>query len=104
MTRSVESLPRVGPAPPQTVVPHAMPAAEVLRALDTDADAGLTDAEAARRLERYGRNELAQAPAEPWWRRLLRQFADLLIWILIAAAVVSGLLGEWIDALAILSI
>src|SRR4051794_23183711 len=65
---------------------------------------GLSSAEAARRLARYGRNELARAPPEPWWRRLARQFADLLIWILIGAAIISGALGEGIDAIAILAI
>src|SRR3982751_3141511 len=65
---------------------------------------GLTAAAAAERLARYGRNELAHEPPEPWWRRLARQFADLLIWVLIAAAIVSGLLGEWVDAVAILAI
>ena len=70
----------------------------------TDASVGLSTAEAAQRLARYGRNELAQAPREPWWKRLGRQFADLLIWILIAAALVSGALGEWLDAIAILAI
>jgi Ca2+-transporting ATPase len=76
----------------------------VVRALGTDPNVGLSGAAAAGRLGRYGRNELAQAPPEPWWRRLLRQFADLLIWVLIAAALVSGLLGEWVDAAAIVAI
>jgi Ca2+-transporting ATPase len=76
----------------------------VVRALGTDPNGGLSAAAAAKRLVRYGRNELAQAPPEPWWRRLLRQFADLLIWVLIAAALVSGALGEWVDAAAILAI
>jgi Ca2+-transporting ATPase len=84
--------------------PHASPADEVARALGSDPNTGLTRAAAAERLQTYGRNELAQAPPEPWWTRLARQFADLLIWILIAAAIVSGLLGEWLDTVAILAI
>jgi Ca2+-transporting ATPase len=92
-----ESEPIVTPA-------HAAAADEVVRALGSDASAGLTAAAVDERLRRYGRNELAQAPPEPWWKGLARQFADLLIWILIAAAIVSGLLGEWIDAVAILAI
>src|SRR5690606_19020254 len=86
------------------LAPYAMTADEVIRRLDTDASAGLTPDDAARRLEQFGINELTQAPREPWWRRLLRQFADLLIWILIGAALVSGALGEWLDAGAILAI
>jgi Ca2+-transporting ATPase len=81
-----------------------MTADDVARSLGTSFDTGLSSGEAAARLARYGRNELAQAPPEPWWRRLARQFADLLIWILIAAAVISGARGEWIDAIAILAI
>jgi Ca2+-transporting ATPase len=94
----------VAETPPTLQAPHAIAAAEVGAALGTDASAGLTSAIAAERLQTYGRNELAQAPPEPGWRRLARQFADLLIWILIAAAIVSGLLGEWLDAVAILAI
>ena len=81
-----------------------MPADEIIRGLGTHANAGLTGDAASERLGRYGRNELAQAPREPWWRRLARQFADLLIWILISAATISGVAGEWLDALAILAI
>ena len=88
----------------ELTAPHAMSAREVILALGTDATAGFQEATAAERLARYGANELAQAPPEPWWRRLARQFADLLIWILIAAAIISGVLGEWIDAVAILAI
>src|SRR5206468_756766 len=84
--------------------PYAIVADEVIGSLRTDPNAGLSNTQAAERLARVGRNELAQAPPEPWWRRLARQFADLLIWILIAAALVSGALGDWLDAIAILAI
>jgi Ca2+-transporting ATPase len=84
--------------------PHAVDADEVIRVLGTDATAGLPSGTADGRSKQFGRNELAQAPPEPWWRRLARQFTDLLIWVLIAAALISGLLGEWIDAVAILAI
>src|SRR5688572_1018674 len=84
--------------------PHASTVDDVIRDLGTDPHAGLGSAAVAERLARHGRNELAKAPPLPWWRRLARQFSDLLIWILIAAALVSGALGEWIDAAAILAI
>ncbi|MEO6029457.1 MAG: cation-translocating P-type ATPase [Candidatus Binatia bacterium] len=83
---------------------HAVAAEEVVRALGTDVRVGLPSSAVLERRERHGRNELAQAPRDPWWRRLARHFADLLIWILIAAALISGVLGEWIDAGAILAI
>jgi Ca2+-transporting ATPase len=47
---------------------------------------------------------LAEAAPTRWWKRFLRQFAELLIWILIFAALIAGALGEWLDALAILTI
>jgi Ca2+-transporting ATPase len=43
-------------------------------------------------------------PRPPWWRRFAGQFADLVVWILVAAAIVSGTLGQWIDATVILAI
>jgi Ca2+-transporting ATPase len=64
----------------------------------------LSEAQASERLSKHGPNELAQAPPVSALKRLLRQFSDLVIWILIVAAVISGVVGEWADSLAILSI
>jgi Ca2+-transporting ATPase len=89
---------------PPLPAPHAVPVEEVVRALDTHASSGLSSAAAEERLAGHGHNELAHAPPETWWRRLARHFGDLLIWILIAAALISGVLGEWLDAGAILAI
>jgi len=83
---------------------HAIQADEVLRRQRTDPDRGLSADEAARRLTEIGSNTLAEEPPTPLWRRLARQFTDLVIWILIAAAVISGVLGEWADTAAILAI
>jgi Ca2+-transporting ATPase len=75
---------------------HATPTADVLRRLDVDAARGLATAEAARRLGRDGPNRLAEAKREPRWRAFLRQFQDLLIIILLIAAVVSFVVTrEW---------
>ncbi len=84
--------------------PHAADIQLVSQALGADLVVGLTSGQAAQRLARYGKNELAKAPPEPWWHRLARQFADLLIWILIVAAIISRALGEWLDAFAIMAI
>jgi Ca2+-transporting ATPase len=96
------------PAEPRTdsliAKPHSAPLDNVVQTLKADVRKGLTSAEAARRIEQYGRNQLQEAPTDPAWKRLLAQFTDLVIWILIIAAVISGLLGEWIDAGAILAI
>ena len=84
--------------------PHAMTVKALLAALETDAARGLNEAQVARARTRYGFNELFEEPPAPRWRKLLGQFQELVIIILIIAAVISGLLGEWTDALAILAI
>ncbi len=83
---------------------HARPLAEVVAQVAADPERGLTTTEAAARLERHGPNRLAEAPPVPLWRQLLDEFKDLVVWILIVAAIISGLLGEWIDSLAIVAI
>ncbi len=83
---------------------HLRPAAEVLRAQHSDADTGLTTDEAARRLAAHGANELATQEARRWPALLLEQFSDFMILVLLAAALVSGLLGEWVDTAVIVVI
>ncbi len=85
-------------------VTHARTIEQALQELQSDAHVGLTSQEAAARLQRYGPNELKEKPRPGFLARLLDQFKDFLIIILIVAAVISLLLGEWIDALAILAI
>jgi Ca2+-transporting ATPase len=84
--------------------PHAQSAESVLQSLSTDERAGLSAREVDERRDKYGPNELAAAAQEPLWRKFLGQFNDLVIWILIVAAIVSGILGEWTDATAIIAI
>ncbi|MGM9608225.1 MAG: cation-translocating P-type ATPase [Oscillospiraceae bacterium] len=76
---------------------QSMPPAEVLSALETTAD-GLSSAEAAQRLERDGPNKLEEGKKKTIVGIFLSQFADFMIWVLIAAALISGFLGEWVDA------
>jgi Ca2+-transporting ATPase len=83
---------------------HARDLEKVAQELKTDAARGLAAAEAAQRLAEHGRNQLAEAAPDPWWRKLASQFRDLVIWILIVAAVIAGAMEEWIDAGAILAI
>ena len=78
------------------VARYARPVADAVRELGVDLRAGLSSAEAARRRGRYGPNRLAETPREPRWRVFLRQFRNLLILILLAAAVVSlAVTQEW---------
>ena len=84
---------------------HSLPVDEVVAALGGDPQAGLTSAEASRRLAEMGPNTLGGDEGPGRLSLLLHQFADVLIWILIVAALVSGvLLNEWIDAGVILAI
>ena len=59
-----------------------------------DPTRGLDEDDAARRLSAHGRNELPEAAPPSPWRLLGTQFSSLIIWVLIGAAVMSGLLGE----------
>jgi len=67
-------------------------------------DDGLDPAEAARRLAEHGPNRLPVAPGRPAWRRLLAQFDNLLIYVLLAAAVLAGTFGHAVDAAVILAV
>jgi magnesium-transporting ATPase (P-type) len=96
VTTALETSPEANPW-------HARPAEDALAALDAGAK-GLSAAEASARLERYGPNRLPEPEADPAWRRLLRQFHDVLIYVLLAAALVTALLGEWIDTGVILAV
>ncbi len=82
---------------------HQRTADEVLAKLGANS-AGLSAADAARRLAEHGRNELAEGKAISPWTIFLGQFKNLIVWILIVAGVISGLLGEGADAIAILAI
>jgi len=86
-------------------------AEEVLAALGTHAQRGLSEAEARARLERHGRNELAAQEPVPAWRKFLAQFADPLVVLLLIATAISAAL--WLverdaalpyEALAILAV
>jgi Ca2+-transporting ATPase len=94
---------------------HALSAADAADALHSDLQRGLTQEEVRGRQEQLGYNELKEAPRRGFWRMLLDQFNQFLVLILIAAAVVSALLGwrefnqsgaftEFIDAAAIMAI
>ena len=74
--------------------PHAMPAEAVVSSLRSDGARGLSRDEAQRRLAQYGPNQLKSAPETPWWKRLLEQFENFLVIILLVAIVISVI--EWL--------
>jgi Ca2+-transporting ATPase len=84
--------------------PHALAATEVVRQLGVVPAAGLAPDEVSRRRARHGANELARPAAVPIWRRCARQLGEPVILLLLAAAAISLVLGESLDAGAILAI
>ncbi|MFA1542843.1 cation-translocating P-type ATPase [Actinomadura monticuli] len=86
------------------LAPYRRPAEDVVRDLGGDASRGLASAEAAARLERDGPNTLPAARGRGPVLRFVLQFNSPLIYVLLAAALVTGLLGEHVDALVILGV
>ncbi|MGK2914735.1 MAG: cation-translocating P-type ATPase, partial [Porticoccaceae bacterium] len=82
---------------------HSQPAEAVLAELNVTI-AGLGAEEAAQRLATQGPNALKEGKRISRLQIFLAQFNSLIVWILIAAGVISGLLGEGVDAVAILTI
>ena len=76
---------------------HTRTAEEALQLLKTGRE-GLTGAEAETRLTQYGPNKLEEGKRRSKLAIFLSQFKDFMIWVLIAAALISGFLGEWVDA------
>ncbi|MEV4227403.1 HAD-IC family P-type ATPase [Streptomyces bobili] len=76
-------------------------AAYVAHLLAVDPATGLTTTDAEQRAAAWGANELAEPARRPEWLRLLDQFRSWLIGILLAAAVIAGLIGELKDAIVI---
>lgn len=72
--------------------------------LSTDCSTGLTEAEAKKRIGEYGHNKLIKKGGVGPWEILLGQFKDFMIWVLIGAALISGIIGEMVDTIAIIGI
>lgn len=83
---------------------HQRDVADVLRHWETDTAKGLAEEEARRRLAAYGPNELEAAQRISGWAILGRQFKNVLILILLAAVILSTLLGHGLEAVAIVLI
>src|SRR4051794_6693960 len=95
--------PKPSSAASQPVAPrfHALGANAVAELLTTDPDAGLSAAEAARRLSMSGANVIVEKPRRSPLRMLLAEFGDFLIVILMVAAVISGIIGDLKDTVVI---
>lgn len=75
---------------------------DTLKELDVDPSKGLSSNEAKSRLEKYGENKLASKPKKTGIQIFMSQLKDPMIFILLVAALVSGIMGEISDAIIIL--
>ena len=89
--------------PPGTAACHALHIKDAFAAVDGRVE-GLTGDEAARRLARYGPNRLRQPDRRGPATRFVLQFHNILIYVLLAAAVVTAFLGHWVDTGVILGV
>jgi len=83
---------------------HALPAADVVVALQSDGTWGLSEAEAKRRLHTHGTNTLTNRGGKPGWLKFLLQFNNPLLITLLLVGAVKALLGHPRDALVIWSV
>ncbi|HOW92502.1 MAG TPA: cation-transporting P-type ATPase, partial [Anaerolineaceae bacterium] len=83
---------------------HALSADEALQRLKSPDAEGLSSAEAERRLKEYGPNQLEEKPRRTFMQMVLEQLKSFVILLLIGAAILSAVLGEYIDAGAIVAI
>lgn len=74
---------------------HTKTAAEALRELNTDAGKGLSSAQARRRLEQYGKNQLEEGKKKSLPRKFFEQFSDFMVIVLLFAAGISFFTSIW---------
>ncbi len=82
---------------------HSLASDEVVARLETDDRRGLSQPEAASRLARFGPNRLPPPARRPAWLRFLRQFNNVLIYVMLGAAVITAGLGHWVDTAVLLA-
>ncbi|WP_310410201.1 HAD-IC family P-type ATPase [Chamaesiphon sp. OTE_8_metabat_110] len=87
--------------PPQW---HSLPATEAAQLLDTNLQTGLSIADADRRHAQFGANQLVGKAGKSAWLRFVLQFNQPLLYILLAAGVVTALLEEWVDSSVIFGV
>ncbi len=100
------SLPKpAGKAHAASAVPwHGMTAEAVIQQLHTSLESGLSGEEVSLRRIQHGPNSIREAKPKRPWRIFAAQFADFMIVVLLAAAVIAGFLGEPADTVAIVAI
>lgn len=82
---------------------HALTVEDVLRHLEVQEN-GLSQEQADRRLQQYGQNQLQEAPRSTFWHMLWEQLNNFVVILLIVASIISALLGDYVEAAAIMAI
>ncbi len=102
-----QSAPEIGPAD-GAVEPipaaHTMSVTDVVASVDADPEHGLTATQAEGRLARFGPNVLPSTKGPGVVRRMLEQFHNPLIYVLLVAGIVTTALGEYVDSAVILAV
>ncbi|KXZ22113.1 calcium-translocating P-type ATPase, SERCA-type [Bacillus nakamurai] len=83
---------------------HEMGQTDLLQATNTSIKQGLTEKEVKKRLEKHGPNELQEGKRPSAIVLFFAQFKDFMVLVLLAATLISGFLGEYVDAIAIMAI
>jgi len=83
---------------------HTLAPNDVAKETSTNVTTGLTTEEAKKRLKRFGENKLKEAKKQSALLLFLHQFQDFMVLVLLVATVISGFLGEYVDAVAIIVI
>jgi len=81
----------------QTVNWHSFNVDNAIEQLQTDRNSGLSSEEAERRLKQFGSNRLPRPRGRSAWLRFLLQFHNVLIYVMLVAAGITGMLGDWVD-------
>lgn len=83
---------------------HEMKEKDVEKVLNTNIDQGLSDSDVEKKRKQFGWNELQEGEKQSALMLFISQFKDFMVLVLLAATLISGLLGEYIDAIAIILI
>jgi Ca2+-transporting ATPase len=83
---------------------HTISGGEILAELEVNREEGLSEEQISQRLDTFGTNELQEAPPISIWVKVYEQFANFVVVLLLVAAVISAVLGEWVEAAAIMII
>ena len=83
---------------------HTLPPEQTVQTLETSVWEGLSEAEARERLKTYGPNRLPETVGRGVFMRLLLQFHNVLIYVLLGSAAITALLNHWIDTGVILAV